>query len=258
MNTKAIADYITQWLDNYCDKAGTTGFTIGISGGIDSALTSILCAQTGRSVQLVTMSIRQTNEEYQRALKHIEDLKNRFSNVHSYDIELTDVFSAFENKMPFNTEEHQLSMANARSRLRMTTLYALSQAANHLVVGTGNKIEDFGIGFYTKYGDGGVDISPIADLKKTEVWSVAKELKIIPEIINAKPTDGLWSDGRSDEDQIGATYPELEWAMEFKGDENDVSSRQKEVLAIYHRLHNANKHKMLPIPVCSIPENYRK
>lgn len=258
MNTKAVADYITLWLDDYCEKAGTSGFTIGISGGIDSALTSTLCAQTGRVVQLVTMSIHQTNDEYTRALNHIEDLKKRFSNVHSYDIELTDVFSVFEEKMPFNTEEHQLSMANARSRLRMTTLYALSQAAGHLVVGTGNKIEDFGIGFFTKYGDGGVDISPIADLTKSEVWALSKEVNVISEIINAKPTDGLWSDGRSDEDQIGATYPELEWAMDYVGDENELTERQKEVLAIYNRLHSANKHKMIPIPVCTVPEDYRK
>ena len=146
-------------------------------------------------------------------------------------------------------------MANSRSRLRMTTLYAVAQTNNCLVAGTGNKVEDFGIGFYTKYGDGGVDLSPIADLTKSQVWAVGKHVGILPEILNAKPTDGLWGDGRSDEDQIGATYPELEWAMEFHGDETTLTERQKQVLDIYRTFNRINQHKMLPIPVCNIPND---
>ena len=202
------------------------------------------------------MPIRQTNAEYSRAMNHISDLKSRFSNVSSFDIDLTDTFSSFEKCMPFSLEENHLSMANSRARLRMTALYALGQANRCLVAGTGNKIEDFGIGFYTKYGDGGVDLSPIADLTKTQVWAIAKEIGVIQEIIDAKPTDGLWEDSRSDEDQIGASYPELEWAMGFQGDETQLNERENAVLAIYNRLNKINKHKMEPIPVCKIPTDY--
>lgn len=247
--------YIINWLRNYTDKASVTGFVVGVSGGIDSALTSILCAESGKKVILLNMPIRQTTPEYNRAHKHIIDLKSRYSNVSSYEINLSEIFGLFENTMPFNLEENQLAMANSRSRLRMTTLYAVAQANHCLVAGTGNKVEDFGVGFFTKYGDGGVDVSPIADLYKTEVFQMAKDLKVIDDILNAKPTDGLWEDGRSDEDQIGATYPELEWAMEYlkEGNEVTLSERQVEVIAIYKKLHNANKHKMEPIPVCIFP-----
>lgn len=247
--------YIINWLRNYADKASVTGFVVGVSGGIDSALTSILCAESGKKVVLLNMPIRQTNAEYKRAHKHIIDLKSRYSNVSSYEINLSETFGLFENTMPFNLEENQLAMANSRSRLRMTTLYAVAQANHCLVAGTGNKVEDFGVGFFTKYGDGGVDVSPIADLYKTEVFQMAKDLKVIDDILNAKPTDGLWEDGRSDEDQIGATYPELEWAMEYlkEGIEVALTERQVEVIAIYKKLHNANKHKMEPIPVCIFP-----
>ena len=255
MKSREISELINSWLRDYCDHARQDGFIIGISGGIDSAVTSTLCALTGKKVILVSMPIRQTNAEYSRAMNHISDLKSRFSNVSSFDIDLTDTFSTFEKCMPFDLEENHLAMANSRARLRMTTLYALAQSNRCLVAGTGNKIEDFGIGFYTKYGDGGVDLSPIADLTKTQVWAVAKEIKVIQEIIDAKPTDGLWEDGRSDEDQIGASYPELEWAMDFGGDENSLSERQKEVLAIYRHLNKINKHKMNPIPVCEIPKD---
>lgn len=240
---------------DYCDHANQDGFIVGISGGIDSAVTSTLCSLTGKKVLLLSMPIRQTNAEYSRAMNHISDLKSRFPNVSSFDIDLTETFSTFEKCMPFSLEENHLAMANSRARLRMATLYALAQANRCLVAGTGNKIEDFGIGFYTKYGDGGVDLSPIADLTKTQVFSIAKEIGVIPEIIEAKPTDGLWEDGRSDEDQIGASYPELEWAMDFKGDESQLDDRQKTVLAIYKRLNRINKHKMEPIPVCEIPKN---
>ena len=251
------AQYIIDWLTSYAEKANSNGFVVGISGGIDSALTSILCAETGKKVFLLNMPIRQTEAEYSRSQKQILDLKQRYKNVSSYEINLTDVFSSFEKLMPINIEENMLAMANSRSRLRMTTLYAVAQANGCLVAGTGNKVEDFGVGFYTKYGDGGVDISPIADLYKTEVFAMARKLNVIQEILIAEPTDGLWADGRSDEDQIGATYPELEWAMDYlKSDKQEqLSERQKEVIEIYLKFHSANQHKMLPIPVCTFPES---
>jgi len=249
-----IVSYITTWLNDYCVTNHQEGFVIGISGGIDSAVTSTLCARTGKKVILLNMPIRQTVNEFNRAKNHIDDLTEKFENVSSLTIDLTETFSTFESLMPFDTDENHLAMANSRARIRMTTLYAVAQANRCLVAGTGNKIEDFGIGFYTKYGDGGVDLSPIADLTKTQVWSIAKEINVIEEIIVAKPTDGLWEDERSDEDQIGASYPELEWAMTFNGKEEDLSERQKEVLKIYTRLNKINQHKMLPIPVCTIPK----
>ncbi len=199
------------------------------------------------------MPIRQSSEEYERAMNHIADLEKRFPNVVGMDIDLTGVFEAFESIIPAKAKEDRLAMANSRSRLRMSTLYGIGQAEGCLVAGTGNKVEDFGVGFYTKYGDGGVDLNPIADLTKSDVWDLAREINVIPEIIVAKPTDGLWDDDRNDEDQIGASYPELEWAMEFSGDPKKLNKRQKEVLEIYQKFHNANKHKMLPIPVCKIP-----
>lgn len=257
MKTKEIAQHINSWLNNYCENTGHSGFVIGISGGVDSALTSTLCAMTGKNVVLVSMPIRQTSIEYGRALNHINDLKSRFGNVTSYDINLTDAFTEIENVMPFDIDTHHLAMANSRARLRMTTLYALAQANKFLVAGTGNKIEDFGIGFFTKYGDGGVDLSPIADLTKTQVWTIAEEIGVIEEIVTAKPTDGLWADGRSDEDQIGASYPELEWAMNFRGNEKTITERQVVVLRIYRRLNSINQHKIEPIPVCIIPENLK-
>lgn len=257
MQTRKVAEHIVQWLDEYCSNVGLNGFIVGISGGIDSALTSTLCAMTGKKVLIVTMPIRQTTAEYNRAIKHIEDLKAKFPNVSGQEVDLTSTFTEFEKQMPFNISGQDLTMANARARLRMTSLYALGQAHGLLVAGTGNKIEDFGIGFFTKYGDGGVDLSPIADLTKSDVFEIAKELEVIQEIIDAKPTDGLWADGRSDEDQIGASYPELEWAMEFTGDESSLSGRELEVLRIYRRLHQVNRHKMLPIPVCIIPHDLK-
>jgi len=257
LNTAKTAKYITAWLNSYCENAGLSGFIVGISGGVDSAVTSTLCALTGKKTIVLSMPIRQSNNEYERAMNHIEDLKKKFPNVIALDINLTDVFAAFEATMPENAREDRLAMANSRSRMRMTTLYGIGQAEKCLVAGTGNKIEDFGVGFFTKYGDGGVDLSPIADLTKSEVWEIAREIGVIEEIIEAKPTDGLWDDDRNDEDQIGATYPELEWAMEFEGDENELSERQKEVLTIYRKFHRMNKHKMTPIPVCEIPSELR-
>jgi NAD+ synthase len=252
-----IISHIVAWLKDYQEKANVDGFIVGVSGGVDSALTSTLCAMTGAKVILLNMPIRQTTAEYQRAHEHMKDLKRRFPNVQAFEIPLTDIFSSFESVMPFEISEQALAMANSRSRLRMTTLYAIGQANRCLVAGTGNRVEDFGVGFFTKYGDGGVDVSPIADLTKTEVFQLAESLQIVDSILTAAPTDGLWEDGRSDEDQIGATYPELEWAMDFKGDSTTLSVREREVLRIYQGFHSANKHKMVPIPVCLIPSELK-
>lgn len=256
MNFSGTSEHIVKWLNDYCEKAGLVGFVIGISGGVDSALTSTLCARTGKKTILVNMPIRQSEREYQLALNHIADLSQKFPNVESTEINLTAVFELLENTYSKEIVENALAMANTRARVRMTTLYAVAQTNCCLVVGTGNKVEDFGVGFFTKYGDGGVDLSPIADLTKTQVKELAKNVGVINDIIIAKPTDGLWGDGRSDEDQLGATYPELEWAMEFKGNENELNERQKEVLRIFRRLNTINKHKMEPIPVCIIPDKY--
>lgn len=256
MQAKKVAQYIVSWLDDYCVSAKAQGFIIGISGGVDSGLTSVLCAMTGKKVILLSMPIRQTTAEYSRAKNHLRALTERFDNVEVYDINLTDTFSEFEKNMPFDLKEQHLAMVNSRARLRMMTLYALGQANSVLVVGTGNKVEDFGVGFYTKYGDGGVDLSPIADLTKTQVWDLAREVKVIEEIIEAQPTDGLWEDGRSDEDQIGASYSELEWAMNYNGDTDNLSERKAEVFAIYKHLNAINQHKMIPIPVCVIPKEF--
>jgi NAD+ synthase len=248
-----IVSHIVAWLKAYQQQAKVEGFIVGVSGGIDSALTSTLCALTGAEVILLNMPIRQTSAEYQRAQEHIQDLKSRFKNVRSFELPLSTVFSEFESLMPFEVKEQSLAMANSRARLRMMTLYAIGQANRCLVAGTGNRVEDFGVGFFTKYGDGGVDISPIADLTKTEVFNLAESVQVVNSILTAAPTDGLWEDGRSDEDQIGASYPELEWAMDYRGDSSELSVREKEVLRIYHRFHAANKHKIEPIPVCLIP-----
>lgn len=252
-----VIDYISNWLRQYALNAGANGFVVGISGGVDSAVTSTLCARTGMKVLVLNMPIRQPKVEFGRATEHIDWLQTNFSNVEAHTIDLTETFHQLERTFPTNTVENHLAMANSRARLRMTTLYAVGQTHGLLVAGTGNKIEDFGVGFFTKYGDGGVDLSPIADLTKTEVFELAGSLNIVESILTAKPTDGLWEDGRSDEDQMGATYPELEWAMEFNGNEETLNSRQKEVLAIYRKLNRANKHKMEPIPVCLLPKNIK-
>ncbi len=254
MQNSKVIEHITEWLKNYAIKSNQNGYIIGISGGIDSALTSTLCAKTGLDALIVTLPLRQRKEEYDRALAHIKNLKADYQNVKSMDIELTNVFNILETSLPKETVSNKLAMANTRSRLRMTTLYALGQANGLLVAGTGNKIEDFGVGFFTKYGDGGVDVSPIADLTKTQVRLLAKELGIHPDIIDAAPTDGLWDEDRTDEIQMGASYSELEWAMDFQGNEKTLSTREKEVIEIYRRLHKVNQHKMIPIPVCTIPK----
>jgi NAD+ synthase len=259
LKKQEVCRFIVEWLTTYCNQIDDKdyGFVVGISGGIDSALSSKLCALTGKRTLLLNLPIRQNKEEYERSAQHIEHLCNQFSNCSGIEINLTDAFQLLQNTLPSNVKDHALSMANTRARLRMTTLYAVGQANRCLVVGTGNKIEDFGVGFFTKYGDGGVDLSPIADLTKTEVFELARHLGVIQEILEASPTDGLWEDGRIDEDQLGATYPELEWAMEFKGNADLLSTRQKEVLAIYKKFHAMNLHKMIPIPVCLLPKHLK-
>ena len=258
MKYDIIADNIIQWLKAYSKKSKTDGFVIGISGGIDSALTSTLCASTGLPTICIDMPIMQNKNEVNRASSHIKWLQKKFNNVVHKSIDLNDVFNSFKNTVEQNNDKNNfLSLANSRSRLRMTTLYYFAGINRCLVAGTGNKVEDFGIGFYTKYGDGGVDISPIADLNKTDVFEISKILGVIDEIIKAKPTDGLWDDGRTDEDQIGATYKELEWAMQQK-DLNkkliDFKGREKEVFQILKKFNKQNLHKMNAIPIYKVPE----
>ncbi len=260
MQTIKVIDYIVKWLRDYADKAGLRGFTIGVSGGIDSAVTSCLCAETGKDVIVLNMPIYQAKEQISLASRHIDLLKRRYPNVTGINLDLTGIFDSIKNVFPSSIQD-DLTLANTRSRLRMLTLYAFASHNKMLVAGTGNKVEDFGVGFYTKYGDGGVDLSPIADLMKSEVYALGKELGVLQEILNAPPTDGLWEDDRTDENQIGATYGELEKAMKFDGkkeDELHLSDREKEVLAIYRRFNKINKHKMEPIPVCMIPDKDHK
>ncbi|GAA4964684.1 NAD(+) synthase [Algibacter aquimarinus] len=262
MQVEKVVDYIVNWLKDYATNAGINGFVIGVSGGIDSAVTSTLCAKTGLSLLCLEMPIHQAPSQVSRALNHIDWLKANFDKVEMTQINLTPVFDSLVASLPpvENEEERFMSLANTRARLRMTSLYYFAALNKLLVAGTGNKVEDFGVGFYTKYGDGGVDLSPIADLLKTEVYEIAKFLGINQEIIDAAPTDGLWGDDRTDEDQIGASYPELEWAMKMDDDGktiDDFSGRQKEVFKIYKSYNSANKHKMIPIPICEIPNNLK-
>ncbi len=262
MQTEKVVDHIVKWLKDYAINAKVNGFVIGVSGGIDSAVTSALCAKTGLSLLCLEMPIHQAPSQVSRALNHIDWLKDNFNDVNMTKVDLTPVFDSLVASLPpvVNEEDRFMSLANTRARLRMTSLYYFAALNKYLVAGTGNKVEDFGVGFYTKYGDGGVDLSPIADLLKTEVYEIAKYLGINQEIIDAAPTDGLWGDDRTDEDQIGASYPELEWAMKMMDEgktENDFSDREKEVFKIFKRYNSANKHKMLPIPVCEIPNNLK-
>ena len=242
---------ISNWLKDYLQTANLDSFVIGVSGGIDSAVTSTLSAMTGKKTIVVSMPIHQKENELNRAHNHMKWLSEKFDNVEVLEFDLTQLYETF--RLMWIDEVNNLALANSRSRLRMVTLYQIATINKGLVVGTGNKVEDFGVGFYTKYGDGGVDISPIADLTKTQVRELARELGVNQEIIDAPPTDGLWEDGRSDEDQIGATYEELEWAMEYKS--GNITERQKKVLEIYNRFHNQNKHKMEPIPIFKYETN---
>ena len=246
MNSIKKIDYISDWIKNYATSLSfqPVSLVIGVSGGIDSAVTSALCAKSGFKTIAISMPIKQNLNQHDLSLKHLDWLKNNFDNVETKIIELDKVFETFENTMQdFN---NSLAFANSRSRLRMVTLYQIAQANRGIVVGTGNKVEDFGVGFYTKYGDGGVDISPIADCKKTDVWNIGKSLGVIDEIIEAAPTDGLWDDSRNDESQLGLSYEEIEDAME-----NSNSKHIKK----YQKIREPNLHKMKPIPVCILPKD---
>ena len=262
MKTEKVATHIISWLKEYAEKAKVKGFVVGVSGGIDSALTSTLCAKTGFPTLCVEMPIHQAESHVTRAEEHIKQLKENFSNVSEVRVNLTSTFEDFKNVLPKVTPSAKvdLSLANTRARLRMTTLYYFAGLHSYLVAGTGNKVEDFGVGFYTKYGDGGVDLSPIADLMKSEVYDLAAYLGVPNSIQIAQPTDGLFGDSRTDEDQIGASYDELEWAMKMQDNGKtaaDFSKREQEVFKIYQRLNKINQHKMIPIPVCEIPQEFK-
>ncbi len=276
MHTKRIIDHIVDWLRSYCGSADLKGYVVGVSGGIDSAVTATLCARTGLPLIALNMPIYQAAGQVSLSRAHIAWLENEYGRgcapdretgqdwagggVLGMHIDLTPGFQALEESFPPRIQD-ELTMANTRSRMRMLTLYAVASHYRMLVAGTGNRVEDFGIGFFTKYGDGGVDVSPIADLMKSEVYALGKELGVREAILNAAPTDGLWEDNRTDEHQIGATYAELEWAMKFKEAasrrSDRLSRRQKAVLAIYQELNRVNRHKMGPIPVCKIPDHLR-
>ena len=245
MNIEQKIDFIIAWIKNYIKnlKFQPVSLVIGVSGGVDSALTSTLCAKTGLKTIAISMPIKQNINQHDLSLRHLNWLKDNFTNVDTSSIELDSVFNSFESKLEnFNSE---LAFANSRSRLRMVTLYQVAQSINGLVVGTGNKVEDFGVGFYTKYGDGGVDISPIADCTKSDVWDMAEKLGIIKDIIQADPTDGLWDDNRNDENQLGLSYKQIEEAMINKNSEHYKK---------YYKIREPNLHKMKPIPVCVFPK----
>ena len=245
MNIDQKIDFIIAWIKKYIKdlKFQPVSLVIGVSGGVDSALTSTLCAKTGLKTIAISMPIKQNINQHDLSLRHLNWLQDNFSNVETSIIELDSVFNSFESKLEnFNSE---LAFANSRSRIRMVTLYQVAQSINGLVVGTGNKVEDFGVGFYTKYGDGGVDISPIADCTKSDVWDMAEKLGIIKDIVKADPTDGLWDDNRNDENQLGLSYKQIEEAMINKNSEHYKK---------YYKIREPNLHKMKPIPVCVFPK----
>ncbi len=262
MQTDKIIDHIVRWLKDYANRAGAKGYVIGVSGGVDSGVVSTLCAMTGLDLLMLEMPIRQKEDQVSRAWEHMNDITARFPNAKAMSVNLTpafeELYTTFKADETENTNE-KLALANTRSRLRMLTLYYYGQINGLLVCGTGNKVEDFGIGFYTKYGDGGVDVSPIADLYKTEVYTLAKALNLVESIQNAIPTDGLWDAERTDEQQIGATYPELEKIQKEWGSktEADYEGRDLEVYKIFARMNKAAQHKIIPIPICVIPEEYK-
>ena len=244
MKSLEKAQFISDWIKNYTEMmpSKAQSLVIGISGGIDSSVSSTLSAMTGIRTIVLSMPIKQMSTQHDLSIKHQEWLVKKFDNVEAHTVNLNKLFETFENSL--SKFDSDLGMANSRARLRMTTLYQVAAANKGIVVGTGNKVEDFGVGFYTKYGDGGVDISPIADCNKTEVWDMGRELNILKEIIDATPTDGLWDDGRTDEGQLGLKYKELEEAM------NNTNSINREK---YEKIRKMNLHKMKPIPVCKIP-----
>ena len=243
MKTSERINYIKSWISDYCKSMPKEpdSLVIGISGGIDSSVTSTICALTGKKTIILSMPIKQMKEQHSLSLKHQEWLKNKFKNVEGYLVDLDNLFKSFKNSL--NKFDNDHGYANSRARLRMTTLYQVAASNNGIVVGTGNKVEDFGVGFYTKYGDGGVDISPIADCSKSQVWEMGKNLGILKEIVEAQPTDGLWDDGRTDVSQLGMSYQELEEAMKNP----DTKGYKK-----YLEIRKKNLHKMKPIPVCKM------
>ena len=250
MQTEKVVNHIVDWLKDYATNARVNGFVIGISGGIDSAVTSTLCAKTGLDLLCIEMPIHQAASHVTRAQEHIAQLKKRFSNVSDTRADLTPVFEEFKTEVSLEGKQAvvDMALANTRARLRMTTLYYHAGLLGLLVAGTGNKVEDFGVGFYTKYGDGGVDLSPIADLLKSEVYKIAEYLKVPKSIMKAAPSDGLFGDNRSDEDQIGASYSELEWAMQMLDEgktADEFEGRQHEVFEIFMRYNRSNKHKIV-------------
>ena len=245
MKAEKRSEIIKKWINDYCNNTSFNpkSLIVGISGGIDSSVVSTLCALTGRKTIVLSMPIKQIKSQHDLSLKHGDWLKSNFENVEYKLVEMENVFNSFKETLSNFDNEHGL--ANSRARLRMSTLYQVAASNSGLVVGTGNKVEDFGIGFYTKYGDGGVDISPIADCTKSQVWELGKQLGILQEIIDAEPTDGLWNDGRNDKDQLGMSYKELEKAMV---DNNDPNYKK------YLDIREKNLHKMKPIPVCKFDE----
>ncbi|MDC1159820.1 NAD(+) synthase [Candidatus Pelagibacter sp.] len=245
MKASEKVKYISKWIKNYVESmpSKAESLVLGISGGIDSSVSSTLSAMTGLKTIVLSMPIKQKSIQHDLSVKHQEWLIKNFDNVEAHTVNLNKLFESFEDSLSKFDNDH--GMANSRARLRMTTLYQVASANKGIVVGTGNKIEDFGVGFYTKYGDGGVDISPIADCNKTDVWEIGRELKILREIIDAAPTDGLWDDARTDEGQLGLKYSELEEAM------NNPNSPNREK---YEKIRKLNLHKMQPIPVCKIPD----
>ena len=262
MQTEKIINHVVAWLQDYAKKAGVKGYVVGVSGGVDSGVVSTLCAQTGLEILVLEMPIRQKADQVSRAQEQIQYLKDHYPNVNGFTVNLTPAFEVLHDTFDVHDDDfpnEKLAFANSRARLRMLTLYYYGQINNLLVCGTGNKVEDFGIGFYTKYGDGGVDLSPIADLYKTEVYALAKALDLLESIKNAIPTDGLWDVDRTDEQQIGATYPELEKIQKEYGTKtaDDYEGRDREVFLIFDKMHKAARHKMDPIPVCDIPEEWR-
>ena len=262
MQTEKVIQHIVSWLSDYACQARAQGFVVGVSGGIDSAVVSTLCAQTALPTLLLNMPIRQKADQFDRAAEHIAALVAQYPNARGETVDLTPTFEQFERTVlsgSLKSPNQDLAMANTRSRLRMTTLYYYGQINGLLVAGTGNKVEDFGVGFFTKYGDGGVDISPIADLLKTQVYTIAQTLNIAASIQTAAPTDGLWDGERTDEQQMGATYPELERAMaQFENGitREALTGREQEVFDIFVKLNRATQHKIQPIPVCKIPKEW--
>jgi NAD+ synthase len=250
---KGITDSISSWLNEYSKQSGLGTYVVGVSGGIDSALVSTLCSLTGRPTHVFNIPIKSSQKNTALSTLHCEWLISKYKNVHIHNVDLSDTYDSFISSV-VDVNENDLACANTKSRLRMVLLYHYATIVNGLVVGTGNKVEDYGVGFFTKYGDGGVDLSPIADLTKTQVRECARALGVLSDIINAPPTDGLWDDNRTDESQIGASYEELEWAMDYidTGKYYHLSDRQKNVIDIFLRFRDKNKHKISPIPTYKI------